>query len=123
MPTPDVLEAAVELLLTFPPARAPPAAARPSRVRSSISVADRRRQVLQQGDVPLRPEPRRFVDHAQGSDGVALASDQRHAGVRDPAQLPDDGVVPEQRMTPGILQHQRLSGGDHLPAEGEGDRV
>ena len=67
-------------------------------------------KILQQGEVAIRPESRHPIDHAEGADRMALAGDQRNAGVGDPSQLADGGVAPEQRMAPGVLDHQRLAG-------------
>jgi hypothetical protein len=79
-------------------------------------------QILQQSDVPIGPKARSFVNDAQGTNGVALAGDDRNSGVGDPPKLPNDRIVSEQRMAAGVLQYQRLPRRNDLSAEGKGNR-
>ncbi|MEP6551270.1 MAG: hypothetical protein ABJB95_08800, partial [Gemmatimonadales bacterium] len=84
-----VLEGIVELLLTFPaPVLSLPAL---GDLGAQLDLGGRRsRQVPKERNVPFRPEPGSLIDDAQGSDGVTLAGDQRHPGIRHPPELPDD---------------------------------
>jgi hypothetical protein len=79
-------------------------------------------QILEQQHVPLGPETGQTVHHAERADDQALPREQRHAGVRDPAELADGGVAAEEGVPAGVFDYQRLAGQRHMTAEGVGER-
>ena len=81
-----------------------------------------RGQVLEQRDVARRPDARQGVDHAERAHRGAAGDPERHAGVGDPAELPDRGVGAHDRVAAGVLDDERRARGDDVTAERVGQR-
>ena len=78
----------------------------------------RRRKVLENGDLPLAPAPRPFVDRAHRSDRVAVGEHQRNARVGNHVEVAYREVVGDERVLAGIGDDERLLRVDRVLAEG-----
>jgi hypothetical protein len=111
-PHPGMLEGAVQLfvLASLAQLSLPPQGGFPAK----LDLRDhRRRKILQQSNVPLRPQPWHAVDDTQAPQHVSLAVDQGHSGVGHPAQFSEGLTVSQQRMTPRVLYQEGLPGAGH----------
>jgi hypothetical protein len=79
-PHAGVLEGAVELVLAFP--ASPLSRTALGDLGAQLDLGHHRSgQILEQSDIPLGPEPRRLIDHAEAANHLTFTSDQRDAGV------------------------------------------
>lgn len=79
-------------------------------------------EVVEYPDVVLAPLAGLHVDRAERSDGVAVGEHQRHARVRDRAEVVDREVVLHERMLARVVDYERLLGGHRVLAEGVAER-
>ena len=78
---------------------------------------DRRGEVTEGRDIFVFPGPRRVVDDAEGSDGLALAGEQGDSQVGRHPRVGDRRIAHDLGMQASVPDNQGPPPGDHEPAE------